>query len=127
MHRQVAIKCVAQERMQSGRSDFIKEATVLHSLEHEHIVRLYGLVLGRDALMLVSELAPLRSLLECLSDAQLRHSFPVHRLCELAVQVCDGMAYLENKRLIHRDLAARNVLVFAKDKVRTATAGIHRA
>ena len=26
-------------------------------------------------------------------------------------QICDGMQYLEAKRLIHRDLAARNILV----------------
>ena len=119
--RQVAVKSVGETRLQSGRADFLKEAAVLHALSHDHIVRLYGVVLSPAALMLVTELAPLRSLLECLRDTQLRHSFPVTRLCEFAVQVCDGMAYLENRRLIHRDLAARNVLVFAKDKVRART------
>lgn len=38
-------------------------------------------------------------------------------LCDFALQICDGMLYLENKKLIHRDLAARNILVFAKNKV----------
>ena len=103
--------------MQAGRSDFLKEATVMHTIDHDHIVRLYGVVLGNQDLMLVTELAPLRSLLECLKDSSLRASFPVARLCDFALQVCDGMAYLENKRFIHRDLAARNILVFAKDKV----------
>ena len=65
----------------------------------------------------VSELAPLRSLLECLKEPALRSSFPVQQLADFATQICDGMAYLEAKRLIHRDLAARNILVFAKDKV----------
>lgn len=68
-------------------------------------------------LLQVTELASLRSLLECLKDPLMRSSFPVLRLCEFAVQICDGMSYLENKRFIHRDLAARNILVFAKDKV----------
>ena len=40
--------------MQAGRSDFLKEATVMHTIEHDHIVRLYGVVLGQDNLMLVS-------------------------------------------------------------------------
>ncbi len=66
----------------------------------------------------VTELAQLRSLLECLKEPSLRPSFPVPVLCNFAQQIAEGMAYLENKRLIHRDLAARNILVFAKDKVR---------
>ena len=65
----------------------------------------------------VSELAPLRSLLECLKEPSLRVSFPVASLCEFSAQIAAGMSYLESKRLIHRDLAARNVLVFSKDKV----------
>ena len=67
--------------------------------------------------MQVTELAPLRSLLECLKEPTLRPSFTVPVLCNFVQQIAEGMAYLENKRLIHRDLAARNILVFAKDKV----------
>lgn len=59
----------------------------------------------------------MRSLLECLKDSTLRLDFPLSRLCDFAQQICDGMSYLESKRLIHRDLAARNILVFSKHKV----------
>ena len=100
---QVAIKCLCRERMQSNPMDFLKEAAIMHSIEHENIVRLYGVVLDTDALMLVTELAHLRSLLECLKDSSLRVSFlTVPTLCEFAMQICNGMMYLENKRLIHR-------------------------
>lgn len=75
----------------------------MHSIEHENIVRLYGVVLDTESLMLVTELAHLRSLLECLKDSGLRVSFlTVPTLCEFAQQICSGMMYLENKRLIHR-------------------------
>lgn len=125
----------------------------MHSIEHENIVRLYGVVLATDSLMLVTELAHLRSLLECLKDPGLRVSFlTIPTLCEFAMQICNGMRYLENKRLIHRcvqlspfstyvyiykmclvvithcrDLAARNILVFSKDKVKISDFGLSRA
>ncbi|KAH9630354.1 hypothetical protein HF086_004487 [Spodoptera exigua] len=75
----------------------------------------------------VTELAPLRSLLECLREVSLRLNFPVPNLCEFAEQICDGMSYLESKRLIHRDLAARNILVFSKDRVKISDFGLSRA
>ena len=69
----------------------------------------------------VSELAPLRSLLECVRDAALRPVFGVQRLCDLAQQICRAMSYLEDRSLVHGDLGARNVLVFSKDKVRASS------
>lgn len=125
---QVAIKCLCRERMQSNPMEFLKEAAIMHSIEHENIVRLYGVVLDTNSLMLVTELAHLRSLLECLKDSGLRVSFlTVPTLCEFAQQICSGMMYLESKRLIHRDLAARNILVFSKSKVKISDFGLSRA
>ncbi|KAI5636958.1 protein tyrosine kinase domain-containing protein [Phthorimaea operculella] len=124
---QVAIKCLGHERMTSNSTEFLKEAAVMHSIDHPSIVRLYGVVLHMDSLMLVTELAPLRSLLECLREVSLRPNFPVPNLCEFAEQICDGMTYLEKKRLIHRDLASRNILVFSKDRVKISDFGLSRA
>ncbi|XP_055374102.1 activated Cdc42 kinase-like isoform X1 [Condylostylus longicornis] len=125
---QVAIKCLCRERMQSNPIEFLKEAAIMHAIEHENIVRLYGVVLDTNSLMLVTELAHLRSLLECLKDPGLRVNFlTVPTLCEFAMQICNGMMYLENKRLIHRDLAARNILVFSKNKVKISDFGLSRA
>ncbi|XP_050716113.1 activated Cdc42 kinase-like isoform X2 [Eriocheir sinensis] len=124
---QVAIKCLSKDRMQTQPMEFLKEASIMHNINSEHIVRLYGVVLDTNALMLVTELAPLRSLLECIKEPSLRVSFPVVSLCHFSIQICDGMSYLEEKRLIHRDLAARNILVFSKNKIKISDFGLSRA
>lgn len=100
----------------------------MHAIKHENIVRLFGIVLDAETQMLVTELASMRSLLECLKDVTLREDFLyVLTLCEFSHQICKGMEYLESKRLIHRDLAARNILVFSKNKVKISDFGLSRA
>jgi len=39
--------------MQNNPIEFLKEAAIMHSIDNEHIVRLYGVVLDTNALMLV--------------------------------------------------------------------------
>lgn len=101
---QVAIKCLSKQRMNNNSMEFLKEAAIMHSISHPHIVRLFGVVLDGNSLMLVTELAPLRSLLECLRDQSIKFSFTVSSLCDFAYQICSGMQYLEKNRLIHVDL-----------------------
>lgn len=40
--------------MQTQPMEFLKEAAIMHTIDSEHIVRLYGVVLDTSALMLVS-------------------------------------------------------------------------
>lgn len=56
----MAIKCLSKEKLHTGMADFLKEATIMHAIDHEHIVRLYGVVLHNEALMLVSAAAAAR-------------------------------------------------------------------
>ena len=73
----------------------------------------------------VTELAPLGSLLDRLRKNQ--GHFLISTLCQYAIQVAKGMAYLESKRFIHRDLAARNILLASSELVKIGDFGLMRA
>lgn len=124
---QVAVKCLNKEVIPNSSTDFLKEINVQYSLNNEHIVRLYGVIIDTHSLMMVMELAPQRSLLECLREPVFKRSFSVPTLCYFSQQICDAMRYLESRNLVHQELAARNVLVFGKNKVKVGDFGLSRA
>ena len=124
---QVAIKSLSKERMQNSTVEFMKEYEIMQTIQHENIVSVFGVVLESSSIMIITELAPLRSLLECLKEPNLRNTLNVPTLTNFATQICSGMRYLENRRLIHRDLAARNILVFSRHLVKISDFGLSRA
>ncbi|XP_036300935.1 activated CDC42 kinase 1 isoform X18 [Pipistrellus kuhlii] len=122
----VAVKCLKPDVLSQPEAldDFIREVNAMHSLDHRNLIRLYGVVLT-PPMKMVTELAPLGSLLDRLRKHQ--GHFLLGTLSRYAVQVAEGMGYLESKRFIHRDLAARNLLLAARDLVKIGDFGLMRA
>ncbi|XP_039344119.1 activated CDC42 kinase 1 isoform X4 [Mauremys reevesii] len=122
----VAVKCLKTDVLSQPEAldDFIREVNAMHSLDHRNLIRLYGVVLS-PPMKMVTELAPLGSLLDRLRKNQ--GHFLISTLCQYAVQIAMGMAYLESKRFIHRDLAARNILLASSDLVKIGDFGLMRA
>ncbi|BFZ23327.1 hypothetical protein BsWGS_26366 [Bradybaena similaris] len=122
----VAVKILWRDTLsQPGAfEDFVKEVNAMYTLKHTNLIHLYGVVLSTP-LMMITELAPLGSLLDRLHQAQ--ESLLVSTLCEYAIQIAVGMSFLESKRFIHRDLACRNVLLKTNELVKIGDFGLMRA
>ncbi|XP_021503833.1 non-receptor tyrosine-protein kinase TNK1 [Meriones unguiculatus] len=105
--------------------DFLREVSVMMKLDHPHVLRLHGLVLGQP-LQMVMELAPLGSLHARLTAPAPTPPLPVSLLCLFLRQLAGAMAYLGSRGLVHRDLATRNLLLASPRTIKVADFGLVR-
>ncbi|XP_020487555.2 megakaryocyte-associated tyrosine-protein kinase isoform X1 [Labrus bergylta] len=111
MGQRVAVKTI---KCDVTAQAFLQETTVMTKLQHKNLVRLLGVILHKG-LHIVTELMTKGNLVNFLRTRG-RSVVNSVQLLRFALDVCEGMGYLESKKLVHRDLAARNVLV-ADDSV----------
>jgi len=111
----VALKQLKEEEI---FEEFIKEATMLQSLNHPNIVRFYGIHNAPNGEnFLVMEYMSQGSLDEVLRLEQ--KQILLEDLLLMAKDAASGMLYLNEKGIIHRDLSLRNLLVTFSTKPRT--------
>ncbi|XP_071541156.1 tyrosine-protein kinase hopscotch [Panulirus ornatus] len=103
--------------------DLKREIDIMKKLKHKNIVRLCGLVEtdGEDMYM-VMEYLPMGSLKDYVK-AHKEH-MKDNTLLKFAMDIAEGMDYLEQCRIIHRDLAARNILVADQHNVKITDFGL---
>ncbi|KAI6204000.1 hypothetical protein M3Y94_00622000 [Aphelenchoides besseyi] len=106
----VAIKAInPSETKHVTDAEMMKEAGIMGSVEHEHLLPLVGVCIAKGGLKIVTILRPLGSLLKFLGEH--KASLGAKQMIVYCYQISSAMEYLARKKIIHRDLAARNVLV----------------
>ncbi len=104
-----AVKTCRHTLPDEQKKKFLQEGRILKQYEHPNVVRLIGICVQKQPIMIVMELVPGGSLLNFLR--QKNNHLSVRQMLSMCADVASGMAYLESRNCIHRDLAVRNCLV----------------
>uniref|UniRef100_T1J3P8 Tyrosine-protein kinase n=1 Tax=Strigamia maritima TaxID=126957 RepID=T1J3P8_STRMM len=106
------------------KKKFLQEGRILKQYDHPNIVKLIGMCVQKQPIMIVMELVLGGSLLNFVRNNGANLS--VLQKLSMSIDCAAGMEYLESKNCIHRDLAARNCLIGKENIVKISDFGMSR-
>ncbi|XP_017863578.1 PREDICTED: tyrosine-protein kinase Fer isoform X2 [Drosophila arizonae] len=120
----VAVKTCRMTLPEEQKRKFLQEGRILKQYDHPNIVKLIGICVQKQPIMIVMELVPGGSLLNYLRKNS--NALTTRQQMGMCRDAAAGMRYLESKNCIHRDLAARNCLVDFEHSVKISDFGMSR-
>ncbi|MEA2405506.1 MAG: eukaryotic-like serine/threonine-protein kinase [Thermoleophilaceae bacterium] len=110
LEREVAVKVIVRDGDEPIPVRAEREARVAARLNHPGIVGLYELAADDDAVYLVSELVPGRTLAELMNAGALSDL----DVARIGGALCDALGHAHGRKVIHRDVKPQNVIVVAE-------------
>ena len=122
LKRKVALKAIRDERRldDEAKARFLREARILSQLDHPAICRIYELIEGDDADLLVLELIPGKSLKQAMEEDELDPAFQQH----VAERVTEALVAAHAQGIAHRDLKPENVMLTPEGGVKVLDFGL---
>ncbi len=123
LEREVAVKTLTLEGSldEESRRRFNIEAKAAARLQHPNIITVYELGEDRGLPFIAMELLPGTDL-----DGLMRSGEPLmlQEKLDLVIQVCRGLAYAHDHKIVHRDIKPSNVRVLEDGSVKIMDFGI---
>ena len=121
LRRLVAVKFLGALDAES-RLRFVREARALAELEHPNIVRLFDANTAGQYPYIVMELVDGQTLRQLMEQGKVA----APRMCAIARQVAEALAFLHGRGIVHRDLKPANILLAHDGTAKVADFGLAR-
>jgi serine/threonine protein kinase len=125
LDRLVAIKILPPEfgQQEDFADRFKSEARAMAKLNHTHIVGVYDFGITKEGhLYLVMEWVEGQTLHTLIQKG----SVPVRKAANLAMQLCEALAFAHHHKILHRDIKPGNIMISEDDQVKVADFGLAR-
>ena len=125
LDRLVAIKLLPPEfgQQEDFADRFKSEARAMAKLNHTHIVGVYDFGITQEGhLYLVMEWVEGETLHTLIQKG----SIPVRKAANLAMQLCEALAFAHHHKILHRDIKPGNIMISEDDQVKVADFGLAR-
>jgi serine/threonine protein kinase len=122
LDRPVAIKTLrsADDHNPESEARFLREARAASRLQHPAIMTIHHFGVEGETRYIVMEFVEGRTLKRIMDGRPL----DLIQLCEIAIQVADGLATAHERGVIHRDMKAENVMVTPRGQVKILDFGL---
>ncbi len=109
-HRQLALKVLKPDatKQAATRKGFIAEARLLEKLEHQGLVRGYGVARSGNTFFSRMQYIDGATILERLDEGA---AFPEDQALRIVLETAEVLRYLERKGVVHRDVKPGNIML----------------
>ncbi|MCY3018447.1 MAG: protein kinase [Planctomycetota bacterium] len=117
IRRPVAMKVMLDAKSPKDKARFVEEAQVTGQLEHPNIVPIHELGIDAEGrLFFMMKLVKGKSLGDVLkalkkNDSKAEQDYPLGRLLNAFINICNAMAFAHAKGVVHRDLKPANIML----------------
>jgi class 3 adenylate cyclase/predicted Ser/Thr protein kinase len=120
LDRPVAIKTLISSSDEESVARFMREAKAASRLQHPAIITIHQFGVEGEMRFIVMEYVEGKTLKSIINGQPMR----LNQLCEIAIQVADGLAMAHEMHIIHRDMKAENVMVTPRGQVKILDFGL---
>ena len=120
LDRSVAIKTLLSSADPEASARFMREAKAASRLAHPAIITIHHFGVEAETRFIVMEYIDGKTLKRIINGRPMH----LNQLCEIAIQVADGLAMAHEHNVIHRDMKAENVMVTPRGQVKILDFGL---
>jgi len=111
--------------LQAFDERFELEAQLGELFDHPNLVRVYDFERDQDALILVMEYCPGKSLADRIKESKGKaQNLDLNQALQLGIDTANGLAALHKKDIVHRDLKPSNILFDSQGRAKVSDLGL---